>query len=167
MHVKSSEFLGLFVKVMQLMGLLLAVCHYIACAWYGLLELQEAQEFGDWSVDGTWLENFELPDSSNLHCYALALHWSVSQFASSTNDIMPVSTIERSFGVVVIFMGILGFTAFLTSISATTNQILNLQSTRIRDRHQLVRFIKCKRLPPDVGMRLLQYFDRESSTKRR
>jgi hypothetical protein len=90
-----------------------------------------------------------------------ALSWSLTQFTPATNNIAPISTLERIFSIGVVLVGMIAFSAFLSSMTSAVNQLKSLKTNRVRDRHQLIQFIRSKKTAPAVGAKVIQFFDKE------
>jgi len=166
MRGNTSKFFDLVIKIGQLMLLIVVMCHYIACIWYGLgAEAAGSSDLGPGPRD-SWLDQVGVKDD-RLLSYTMAFHWSITQFTPATNNIVPVSTIERVFAIVVVLWGMLAFSVFLSSITSTVNELKTLNTARTRERFRLVQFIKSKRIHSSLGTLMLTLFDMDYNRKTR
>merc|ERR1712048_50255 len=72
--------------------------HYVTCFWYYL----------GYSRDdiATWLNRIDRDPFSIFDGYAVAYHWSLTQFIGCT-DVEPVNTLERMFTIIVLLFAFL------------------------------------------------------------
>lgn len=163
----QSEYVELLLRIARLSVQLLLMCHYIACAWFGVGELNLHDEFAHWGRGGSWVEEFDVATNSFWDSYAMSLHWSITQFTPSTNDIAPASTMERLFAVLVVLMGMLFFSGFLGALGSMVNQMKSITATRVQDRLRLLRFIRSKHISHKLGQRMLTFFDLDGGRRDR
>lgn len=84
--------------------------HFCGCAWHWLAII----EYNNYNVDKTWLTSYE-PDSMNFYWfdrYIMSLYWSVvTTVTVGYGDIIPVTTVERIFVIIVTLLicGIFGY----------------------------------------------------------
>jgi hypothetical protein len=164
MRANTSEWLDIVGKIGSIMVMLLIMCHWIACVWISMEELSAGAK--SWGIGGSWLDEFEGADSTGLHRYILAFHWSITQFTPATNNIVPVSTIERIFACMVVMMGMVVFSAFLSSMTASVNQLKSLNAARFEAKHDLVSFVKGKKIPSGLADRILSVLDMSSNKRK-
>lgn len=157
----NSESLLHVIQLLKLIFAFLMLNHLIACSWYFI---------GHTMADG-WLEMWVVAKSSSSigEAYLLALHWSITQFHGSMN-LVPGNAQERLFAVVVLIIGMLTFSIFLsviTNILFSIRQVrrqVNEQQSRLRSyftRHkvsmQMMLCVKAHfRLDKDFGKACLE-----------
>lgn len=95
--------------------------HLVACCWY----------FIGSTADSGWLDERVIVWDG----YLMALHWSISQFHGSTS-VAPCNTTERIFAVVLLFIGMLTSSAF---VSVVTNMIFQTRQARRKLNEQQAR----------------------------
>eukprot|EP00438_Fugacium_kawagutii_P026712 Skav219970 [mRNA] locus=scaffold2879:389420:443892:+ [translate_table: standard] len=61
--------------------------------------------------------------------YATALHWSLTQFTPATVDVHPQNLVERTFAILVLIFGLVLFSSFVSSITASMTQLRNMQDS--------------------------------------
>ncbi|CAK0805589.1 unnamed protein product [Prorocentrum cordatum] len=163
----QSEYVVLIFRISRLSVQLLLMCHYIACAWFGVGELNLHGEFAHWGRGGSWVEENDVLPNGFLDSYAMSLHWSITQFTPSTNNIAPKSTMERLFAVGVVMLGMLFFSGFLSTLTSMVNQMKAITSARVQDRLRLLRFIRSKHISHKLGQRMLTFFDLDGGRRDR
>jgi len=163
MRANTSDLVDLVVQIATKVFILLCLCHYTACAWWGL---------GRFSGDArpalvarNWVEAHDLVGESPIFCYVAALHWSITQFTPSTTNIAPVNGWERGFAILVVMTGFVAFSSFLTSMFSSLNQLQSLKSHRVRERHHLMMFLRSKRIPASLQELVMRLSDQEGETR--
>lgn len=141
----ANRFLSTYsFMVMKLMGyllLLLAVNHVTACCWYGI---------GVWSGDRNWMQRLEIEEASFLDSYVSAMHWALTQFTPSTNNIAPDNPWERFFAIWVILLAMGVFSSFIASISSTVNSMRLARAEEIKQKADLRQFFMDRNLSVDL-----------------
>jgi len=89
--------------------------HFFACGWYGVGSLQG----GD--LSGSWIAELEESDASMLTRYLESYQWSLAQFTPSSTDHLPVNNEERFFALLVLFVGLVVYSALLGNATAIIN----------------------------------------------
>eukprot|EP00449_Zooxanthella_nutricula_P016984 CAMPEP_0198531454 /NCGR_PEP_ID=MMETSP1462-20131121/26944_1 /TAXON_ID=1333877 /ORGANISM="Brandtodinium nutriculum, Strain RCC3387" /LENGTH=527 /DNA_ID=CAMNT_0044261345 /DNA_START=55 /DNA_END=1638 /DNA_ORIENTATION=- len=115
-YCSQSVMLGL--SVCQWFFAVLVLNHVVACAWYAIANYS--------SSESTWIRNAaigEFDEDSNVQRYVLALHWSLTQFGPSTQNIGPTNTQERMFACAVVFVGLGVFSVIISGITSAVNQL--------------------------------------------
>merc|ERR1719343_1943740 len=101
--------------------MILVFNHYIACVWYSLAFYRDIN-------DMTWLSADEFVDAPYEHRYVAALHWSLTQFTPSTNNIVPANAGERLFAICVVIFALIMFSFFISSIASALAKLAALRS---------------------------------------
>jgi len=114
------------------------VNHMIAGFWFAL---------GRSSDEGWVSSHFS---SSLWHDYFVSLHWAITQFHGSM-DVQPKTVQERIFAVIVLLFALLGFSLFLSTTTASIEQMNHLQRDRARKWNELCKFLKQRR----IGIKLV------------
>jgi hypothetical protein len=164
MRVNTSEPLECFVKVANTVFTLLCLCHYTACAWYGIANLYDNTE-PSLVLERNWVEGAGLDVGWHFHCYIVAFHWSITQFTPATNNVVPVNAAERAFAVLVVLAGFVSFSWFISSMFSTLNQLKSRKTSRVRERQHLIQFFRSRGIPAVLGQRVLMLFEADSDTR--
>lgn len=119
----NSEGLLHAVHLVQLIFAFLVLNHFTACSWYFI---------GHVTGSG-WFEEHNITESKDIRdTYLIALHWSITQFHGSM-DVMPGNSSERIFAVIVLILGMMTFSVF---VSLLTNIIFQMRQAHMQKNEQ-------------------------------
>lgn len=124
----NSEILYHAMHLLQLVFAFVILNHFIACTWYYITH----------RTGSGWLEQevlIESTDADIAEAYLLAYHWSITQFHGSM-DVYPGNKLERLFAVVVLLVGMLTFSVF---VSLLTNIIFQIRQAQAKKNEQQAR----------------------------
>lgn len=139
--------LGLLVaRVVSLVGFLLVLNHFIACIWYSLGRMYE-EGVQTWLPDREW---------DPLHAYVCSFHWALTQFTPATQNLAPVTTIERFFANVTVLVALVTFSTFLGKMTTAMTQLLNLNAKIYQQEAMLRRFLGENKIPAAMAQRVWQ-----------
>lgn len=117
--------------------LVAAVNHFIACGWWAIGIAGDEQ--------ARWVQEvLDLEDRGRDigYQYLTSLHWSLTQFTPASMEVHPHSFHERLFTVAVLFMGLLVFSSFVSSITAATTYLRHVTTERVKREREIRRFLK-------------------------
>lgn len=97
-------------NILKWLSCLMFICHFIACAWYWV---------GDLEGGGSWNSQPVLDGRTNLHMYLVSFHWVVAQFTPSGSPHHPRTVGEEFFSIGLIFLGLVIFSSFIGSVTST------------------------------------------------
>merc|ERR1712196_568715 len=97
----SIKEIHLIMDIASLLFFIFWLTHVVACLFY---TLGKGQENSDTNL--TWLSNDHYRTSGASYAYWTALHWSVTQITPGSMEVVPKSSGERAFNVVVLFAGL-------------------------------------------------------------
>jgi hypothetical protein len=147
-----SEILIIIARLIFLIIAMLVVCHYTACAWYGLAT------WNPLDVDRTWVIEYDLKDADTFTKYVTALHWSLTQFTPSTNNVAPTNGAERLFAVTITVFAVVMFSNFVSSITNATMQIRKINSDKYTEEQQIRNFLSVKQVPLVVSNGIWHFY---------
>eukprot|EP00440_Ansanella_granifera_P053231 gb/GFBE01057707.1/.p1 GENE.gb/GFBE01057707.1/~~gb/GFBE01057707.1/.p1 ORF type:complete len:459 (+),score=59.94 gb/GFBE01057707.1/:1-1377(+) len=151
-----SETLILVGRIAVLVSIIVAINHYVACAWYAI---------SLYSLDGGWAE-FYLEDGASFGLsYLVALHWALTQFSPATNNIAPRTIEERAFACMVVLFALVVFSSFVSKITNSVNQLRTLNIERYQEEARIRQFIGVRRISADLGGRIQQFFHQSATIK--
>merc|ERR1711920_47628 len=165
MRTNTSEPVEGAVKVATIMFSLLCLCHYTACAWFGVATTDTAWSEPSSGVVSNWVDNMGLGSESHFFCYIVAFHWSITQFTPATNNVVPISVEERVFSILAVLTGFVSFSFFMATMFSTLNQLKTFKASRVRERQRLMQFVRSKRIPASLAQRVLMLFEADLETK--
>jgi len=146
----DSEFLTIGFSVLKLMLIIVAINHFIACAWYNI---------GKTKVVGfpSWVEAYHFQDQPLNYQYFSALHWSLTQFTPASMNVNPQNMNERLFAVCVLLFAMIVFSSFVSSITAAMNQLRNLSAKNGSQLWLLRKYLRENGVKGDLFVRLVRY----------
>ncbi|CAK9115206.1 Potassium voltage-gated channel subfamily H member 7 (Ether-a-go-go-related gene potassium channel 3) (ERG-3) (Eag-related protein 3) (Ether-a-go-go-related protein 3) (hERG-3) (Voltage-gated potassium channel subunit Kv11.3) [Durusdinium trenchii] len=154
----TSEVVFILLNILKLIILLLLVNHFVASLWYLMGGLANA---------GTpnWRDAYGMqPGTQPLsYRYATALHWSLTQFTPATVDVHPQNMVERTFAILVLIFGLVLFSSFVSSITASMTQLRNMQEDKSKQFWLLRRYLLQKKVPQDLTFKVLRYTEYATS----
>merc|ERR1719480_733486 len=123
-----------------LMVMILAVNHIVTCLW---LTIGVA---GKNSGGPNWIDA-HLDGSDGIgYRYTTALHWSLTQFTPASMDVFPHNYGERTAAITVLIMGLMIFSSFISSITASMTQLRAMQGQNSREIWNLRRYMKHRKV---------------------
>mmetsp|Transcript_79302 Transcript_79302/g.190323 ORF Transcript_79302/g.190323 Transcript_79302/m.190323 type:complete len:786 (+) Transcript_79302:37-2394(+) len=156
----TSEVVFILLNILKLIILLLLVNHFIAALWYSMGSL------GGEGVPN-WRDAYNMrPEQQSIYYrYATSLHWSLTQFTPATVDVHPQNMVERTFAIMVLIFGLVLFSSFISSITASMTQLRNMQEDKSKQFWLLRRYLQQKQVPPDLGFKVLRYTEYATSSR--
>merc|ERR1712232_174439 len=121
-----SDSIRLMMSLVMSVAIIIFICHFVACAWYAI---------GHYcTMPPTWVEMAGLQENSGsdsfktdfAYRYLISLHWAFCQFTPASMEVHPQNLLERGFAVCVIVLGMVSFSSFVSSITATMTQLRTL-----------------------------------------
>lgn len=146
-----SEVMLVVVNIWKLVAMLLVVNHFLAATWYTIGNISS-------SFDGaSWVDGFADADIS--YRYTTALHWSLTQFTPGSMSVEARNTGERAFTIVVLVSGLVIFSSFVSSITASMTQIRNMSDSKTEQFWLLRRYLRQRNVPSHLSFRVLRYVE--------
>merc|ERR1712079_274171 len=99
--------------------------------------------------------------------YVTSLHWSLTQFTPAGMEVVPVNIYERTFTIVTMFMALVFFSSFVSSI---TNEVASMRlKKRAQDtkNNNLIRFLGENFVPLDLSARIHEVAGLQQANQRR
>ncbi|CAE7723159.1 Kcnh1, partial [Symbiodinium pilosum] len=106
----------------------------------------------------TWADGHLKSPDDFRELYALSLHWSLTQFTPSTQDIGPSNVSERIFAAGVVIFALIVFSSFVSSITNQMNQIRTWNSKNIELDAVLRHFLRSRKISTQLGVRITNFF---------
>ncbi|CAE7221113.1 CNGA2 [Symbiodinium natans] len=149
-RVKTDSFL-LTIKIVRSLAVVLAINHYVSCAFLSLALLLVD--------DGatTWLILADLDQVPFTTQYLSALHWSLTQFMPATNNIAPNTAPERVFAIFVVLIGLAVFSSFISGVTNTVNQLRQMHVDHFKTETRVKSFLTQKSISVDVWCRVQRF----------
>merc|ERR1719245_570310 len=101
------------------MMVLLVICHWIACTFFYL---------GNLDMDSSWIKDFGFEGDFWVYQYLVALHFSLTQFTPASMHVQPTNLLERSFTVGLVLFALFGFSYIVGSMSGSLTQLRGIHA---------------------------------------
>eukprot|EP00927_Polykrikos_kofoidii_P010273 TRINITY_DN14348_c0_g1_i1.p1 TRINITY_DN14348_c0_g1~~TRINITY_DN14348_c0_g1_i1.p1 ORF type:complete len:860 (-),score=91.92 TRINITY_DN14348_c0_g1_i1:288-2840(-) len=150
--IMLTDYFRLLVKLLRNIAIIFTFTHYIACAWYALGAY--GASLGD-DVP-SWVRAHGLVGVDMLSLYVTSLHWSLTQFTPSTQNIAPQSTHERIFASVVVLLALVSFSTFVSGVTNAVNEMLCLNMRRAKEASVLRNFIREWGISKELSQYIIQ-----------
>ncbi|CAJ1344659.1 unnamed protein product [Effrenium voratum] len=147
-RVKTDSFM-LTVNILRSLSAVLALNHYVACAFLGLALMAEGQI--------TWLDIAGLSGVDFWTKYLSSLHWSLTQFMPATNNIAPNTAQERVFAILIVLIGLAVFSSFVSTVTNTVNQLRRMHMEHFNQETRMKSFLTQKCVSVDVWCRVQRF----------
>lgn len=125
-HYFQSEVSRIVLDICKILLFLVWINHVLACCWYGIADSMTLE-------DGSWLQKERFQDQEFAFLYMTCFHWSLTQFAGST-DVYPVSVYERTFAVCAL---VFCFIISASIVSSITTSMTRLSIARSKETTKL------------------------------
>jgi len=147
----ESEYVSILIHIVQMIALVLAFCHMIGCMWFLVSDTQDGKP--------TWVNVHGYDEEDWPYQYALAFHWSITQFTPSTNDIAPKNMAERVTAICVVVFALVGFAYIVGSITGSLTQLRSLSEGSAKMFWDLRRYLTHFRVQPTLALRIEKYLE--------
>mmetsp|Transcript_1421 Transcript_1421/g.3294 ORF Transcript_1421/g.3294 Transcript_1421/m.3294 type:complete len:767 (-) Transcript_1421:227-2527(-) len=149
----DSEAVFILVGTVKNLLVLLFVNHVFACLWYLIGVLGEGGP-----REEHWVFYYDTGETV-IEKYMLSLHWSLTQFTPAGIEIHPCNVYERVFNVGLILIAMVGFSSFVSAITASMTRLRSLQGNELSEAFLLRRFLKENHISADLQSRVVRYID--------
>lgn len=146
----DSEYLSIFMNILKMILILLVTNHVIACLWFLV---------GSQNASISWIMHHGFADEDWGHQYAVAYHWSITQFTPASMHVQPQSVAERVFAISIVVFALVGFAYVIGSITGSLTQLRQMQEEATKQFWNLRRYMKHKRIPIELGSRIQCYLE--------
>ncbi|CAE7202525.1 unnamed protein product [Symbiodinium natans] len=157
----ASRFLSTYafmvMKIVAALLMMVAINHIIGCCWYGIA-------LGTGS-DKTWVHRSGIEDADFGTSYVYSIHWALTQFTPSTNNIAPENGGERFFAIWVILLAMGVYSSFIGSISSTVNSLRAVRGEKIKQQSKLLQFFIERNLSLDLYGSIQETLRREGTVE--
>mmetsp|Transcript_31593 Transcript_31593/g.87144 ORF Transcript_31593/g.87144 Transcript_31593/m.87144 type:complete len:791 (-) Transcript_31593:158-2530(-) len=148
--VNSKYFTVVRSIVLNMFGIVLT-SHFIGCMWY-FIGSTEFENEKSWVTSG--YDHF-----GKDYKYLTSLHWSLTQFTPGSMSVQPQNVVERAFAVIVLLFGMIIFSSIVSSITAATNSLKNINARYDKQVWTLRRYFREQNITPELLARVIRYSD--------
>uniref|UniRef100_A0A7S2VPQ6 Cyclic nucleotide-binding domain-containing protein n=1 Tax=Zooxanthella nutricula TaxID=1333877 RepID=A0A7S2VPQ6_9DINO len=146
----TSQSASLGIEVLAHFIAVMFLNHFVACAWFAIAAYN--------TDETTWIRDGEFDRLTQMQCYVLALHWSLTQFAPSTQNIAPSNTLERTFACVVVLVGLLVFSSVVSSITGAINQLRVTNMRALSEERKIREFLTTRGISVELYGSIQAFF---------
>ncbi|CAL1154839.1 unnamed protein product [Cladocopium goreaui] len=146
----NIQYFSIIQKLLLNMVWILLLSHFIGCGWYAI-------GMEDFSPEESWISVDNLLDRSLEYRYLTALHWSITQFTPGSMNVQPVNSVERLYSVVVLVLGMVVFSSTVSSITAATNNLKDINAVYKHQIWTLRRYFREQKISAQLTHRVLRY----------
>lgn len=142
----SSEYVHICIEIVRLLVIIVTINHFVACVWYGI------------GTEGWVAKQGYTDDDLNVK-YITALHWSLTQMTPASMEIHPESLPERVMAVIVVLLGVVMFSSFVSSMTAAVSRMRSLSMETQQQFWKLRRYLKEHEISADLTARINRYLE--------
>mmetsp|Transcript_118757 Transcript_118757/g.378735 ORF Transcript_118757/g.378735 Transcript_118757/m.378735 type:complete len:482 (-) Transcript_118757:28-1473(-) len=148
-------------KIAKMLFTIFGVTHAIACGWYFI-----ASAVNDRDVNaGTWVRGEGLEGASTGILYATALHWAFAHLLLGEMDVQAVHLWERTYSVVILMVGLIVFSSFVSSITEYMSRIAQMQAENSKQDQEVRRFMEDHEISAMLTSQVDRYRRHSRTTK--
>lgn len=144
----QSEVMTIFANIVRIIMSILCMAHIFGCIWYGIGVLQDSAD--------TWLQRFDadFEEKPLGFRYTCSLHWSLSQFSGGMDEMVPTTTLERVYTLVVYILFYITAVVFVSGLTAAMTRLDMLSSEQESKLSVLRQYLRSHKVPKRVAVRV-------------
>merc|ERR1719265_2919298 len=140
----DSESVDIYFNILKMICALVAINHFVACAWFATtLDI-----FG--FKDKTWKVFHGFEESDWTYQYVASFHWAITQFTPSSMHVQPQNMSERTFAITVVVFGLVGFSYLVGSITGSLTELRRMNSDSAKQFWKLRRYMNQNCVPTEL-----------------
>lgn len=143
----SSAYTHIFIDVSKLLVAICMINHIVACIWFGI------------GVDDGWVVEDGFTQFSLHYQYTTSVHWALTQFTPGSMEVFPTNAWERTYNVLMLLLGLIIFSSFVSSITAAMTRLRELGSRRDRQVTILRRYLKDHGVSQQLAVRIKKFVE--------
>lgn len=144
----QSHILRLLLQLGRSVVVIVIVNHFVACVWFATGRFNDGDT---WASHAGLLDGPESPRGKITYQYFTSLHWAFCQVTPASMEVHPRNAMERGISLVVIVVGMIMFSSFISSITSTMTQLRNIEAERIKQETALHRFFEQHKISVETG----------------
>jgi len=133
--------------------MLIALNHFLASAWWAVGSV------GKNSGDSNWIDTMNFGEHETAYQYTTSLHWSICMFTPGSMAVQPQNLLERVFAILILVCGLVVFTFFISSMTASIGQLRAAKGDKGKDMWTLRRFLRQNTIHKELAYRILRYVE--------
>jgi hypothetical protein len=148
----NSEYVSVLANIVKMIMMLLAINHLICCVWYSIAAAQEGDR-------PTWVSVHRFDEVDWFYRYLTAFHWSITQFTPASMHVQPQNPLERSFTIILVVLGLVGFSYIVGSITGSLAELRNMQAEESKLFWDLRRYLTKNKVNRKLSLRITKYLE--------
>jgi len=155
----ESEYAFIMFNLAHLLCFVMVLNHVIACLWYLVARLTQAEGHDN------WVDHYKIQENNDdiSFLYATSLHWSLTQFTPASMDISARNIWERWFSLIVLMFAMLFFSSVVGSITAAMTAMRSLQGSDVRQFWLLRRYLSQRNIHKGLARRIIKFLEHRST----
>jgi len=150
----------IIINIVKLVLMLLMLNHVLAALWWVIGSLGQSSSLKN------WIDERKMDDEGLGYRYLTSLHWSICMFTPGSMSVQPENVWERLYAITILVFGMVVFTSFISSMSASISQLKSMHGDRGKDLWMLRRFLRQHSLAQEHSYRILRYVDNALHTSK-
>jgi len=128
--------------------------HVIACFWYFIGMAPGDNPSWIWAVKELYVQQTPGREPGKWYLYFTALHWAVTQFTPASMEVSPKNVWERVYNLFAIFISLVLFPTFLTSITNSVTALGQQNADYSEAKRKLTRYLQENRISLKLSSRI-------------
>ncbi|CAD8198985.1 unnamed protein product [Paramecium pentaurelia] len=147
-------------QLLKLTFIMLFVAHWLACIWHFIAEQENS------SSGYSWLQATELAEQQWYIKYVASVYWATATMTTvGYGDIVPVTSVEKLFGIIVMLLACCVFAYIMNSIGGIFVKLDTNEKTIRLKLGQANQFLKSNEIPKDLQARVRKYLEYKYETE--
>ncbi|CAD8187027.1 unnamed protein product [Paramecium octaurelia] len=147
-------------QLLKLTFIMLFVAHWLACIWHFIAEQENS------SSGYSWLQATELTEQYWYIKYVASVYWATATMTTvGYGDIVPVTSVEKLFGIIVMLLACCVFAYIMNSIGGIFVKLDTNEKTIRLKLGQANQFLKSNEIPKDLQARVRKYLEYKYETE--
>lgn len=160
----GSIFVETSLVVVKQMGVIALLCHFTGCTWYAIGA--QMMNGATWVTAHSELREATLgQDCPWQYMYITAVHWSLTQFTPAAMDVVAVTSIERTFSVVVTLGGLIVFSFFIGTINQALAKLRHATAQELQQNKLVRRYVFENGISVGLATEILTFIKRRGVGK--
>lgn len=144
----QSENVGTVIFIFKMLIFLLAVCHAMACGWFGISDSSTEVQ--------TWVHKYGYDEEDVGVQYLVSLHWSLCLFAGGMEEVLPRNALERFYAITAWIFAFMAGLVMLSVLTSSLTQQYIIGGSGARQISTLRKYLNQNKLSKNLTKRLVR-----------